>query len=128
MSAAEGVAANDSDPDGPDEVLTVTTVLAEPEHGTLTYLNEDGSIASTPNDGSFEVDEFRYDICDTDGLTVAAVDGLLLSDNDPGGNTLTVVDHAVPQHGNGSFVYLPCSGFLGMEAFGYTVKWLLANS
>ena len=58
MSAAEGVAANDSDPGGPDKVLSVTTVLAEPEHGTLTYLNEDGSIASAPNDGSFGVDEF----------------------------------------------------------------------
>ena len=79
VSAAEGVAANDSDPDGPDgpdKVLSVTTVLVEPEHRTLAYLNEDGSIASDPNDGSFGIDEFRYDICDTDGPTVAAVDGL----------------------------------------------------
>ena len=127
VSAAEGVAANDSDPDGPDEVLTVTTVLAEPEHGTLTYLNEDGSIASAPNNGSFGVDEFRYDICDTDGLTVAAVDGLLSNDDDPDGDTLTVVDHALPRHGDRSFVYLPRPGFLGTDAFGYTVECLLAT-
>ena len=58
VSAAEGVAANDSDPDGPDgpdKVLSVTTVLVEPEHRTLAYLNEDGSFASAPNDGSLEL-------------------------------------------------------------------------
>ena len=128
MSAAEEVVANNSNPDGPDKVLTVTTVLVEPEHRTLTYLNKDRSFASAPNNGFFGVNEFQYDICDTNGLTVAAVDGLLSNNNNPDGNTLTVVDHALPQHGNGSFVYLPCPGFLGMDTFGYTAEWLLENS
>ena len=55
VSAAEGVAANDSDPDGPNKVLSVTAVLAEPEHRILAYLNEDGSFASALNDGFLEL-------------------------------------------------------------------------
>ncbi|HBO46329.1 MAG TPA: hypothetical protein DD670_20865, partial [Planctomycetaceae bacterium] len=66
LTAANGVLANDSDPD--DDVLTAILV-AGPSHGTLT-LNANGSFAYTPNADYHGADSFTY----------RASDGTLQSD------------------------------------------------
>ena len=56
VTAANGVLANDSSPDG----NTLTAVLAaNPANGSVT-LNPDGSFSYTPNDGFYGTDSFTY--------------------------------------------------------------------
>ena len=62
VTAANGVLANDSTPDG----NTLTAVLdANPANGSVT-LNPDGSFSYMPNDGFFGTDTFTY--YDVNGL------------------------------------------------------------
>ncbi len=117
VTAATGVLANDTDPNG----LPLTAALAAgggPTHGALT-LNANGSFTYTPTAGYTGPDSFKYIASDSlrsgpattvsltvasntpvtradsysDGagqtLTVAAVAGVLANDTDPGGRTLT---------------------------------------
>lgn len=66
-------------------------------------------------------------------LTVAAR-GVLTNDSDPDGSTLTAVIDAQPTNGtvtlnaNGSFVYTPNSGFLGIDSFSYHANDAVTDS
>ncbi|MCB0036731.1 MAG: tandem-95 repeat protein, partial [Anaerolineales bacterium] len=56
-----------------------------------------------------------------------AAPGILANDQDPDGDMLTVTVYAYPENGefnlnlDGSFTYTPLNGFVGTDAFGYTV-------
>ncbi|MDD3739248.1 MAG: gliding motility-associated C-terminal domain-containing protein [Lentimicrobiaceae bacterium] len=52
---------NDSDPDG--DMLTVTSICANPLHGTV-VINPDNTITYTPKPGYVGNDQFCYTICD----------------------------------------------------------------
>jgi VCBS repeat-containing protein len=123
VSAASGVLANDSDPNG----LTLTAALATgPAHGALT-LNGDGSFSYTPTAGFIGADTFTYvasdsvasgaatlvtlniaaasapttapatyNAVDNQLLTVTAQNGVLSGDTDPNGLTMTA---ALAPHG-----------------------------
>lgn len=70
VGAAQGLLANDSDPDG--DPLAVEWV-SPPEHGTLVW-QPDGSLSYTPQSGFEGRDGFRYRISDgSQTSTVAAV-------------------------------------------------------
>jgi adhesin/invasin len=58
VSAADGVLANDSDPDGDPMTAAVTD---GPDRGTLTF-NPDGSFIYTPSAGFFGSDVFTYQV------------------------------------------------------------------
>ncbi len=68
VDAAQGVLANDSDPDY--EALTAILV-SPPKYGQLT-LNSDGSFSYTPNENVCETDEFTYLASDGHGGTAMA--------------------------------------------------------
>jgi hypothetical protein len=59
------------------------------------------------------------------GAIVLAWPGVLANDRDPNGDTILAVPASPPSHGlltlgaDGSFTYLPASGFLGTDAFTY---------
>ncbi len=59
---------------------------------------------------------------------VASIDYLLLNDEDEDGDTLSVVAHTTPSHGtltegaDGKLTYSPNSGYVGPDAFTYTVS------
>ncbi len=127
VSAAEGVLANDSDPD--DNPLSAVLVNST-THGTLT-LNLDGSFAYQPSSNFFGTDTFTYRasdgalfsntvtvtidvnpiddaplavddeylIEDDSPLVVTAQDGVLANDSDPDGDNLTAVLVEGPEHG-----------------------------
>jgi len=126
VSAANGVLANDTDPNG----LTLTaSVVTNPAHGSLS-LNSDGSFAYTPNTDYLGSDSFTYQ--DSDGtatsnvatvsltltntgvpaaeadsysvlhdrtLTTTAANGVLANDSDIDGDTLSAVLISGPSHG-----------------------------
>ena len=125
VSAAQGVLANDTDPDG--DSLTALD-LTNPAHGTL-VLNADGSFIYTPAAGFSGTDSFTYEASDgtldstpatvtldvvdhpptanADSYTaskgqpliVSAAQGVLANDTDPDGNSLTALDLTNPAHG-----------------------------
>ena len=68
VTAANGVLANDSDPD--DNTL-LATLVSEPSHGTLT-MNPDGSFSYQPDDGFVGADSFTYTADDPIADSVAA--------------------------------------------------------
>jgi|GEM_PF-2541958 len=116
VTAASGVLANDSDPNG--DALTAAIVTG-PTKGTLTAFNSDGSFTYTPNAGFKKgSDTFTYAASDgslatngtvtitlqnvapvtaADGysttpgvaITTTAATGVLANDTDPNGDTLT---------------------------------------
>ena len=124
-SAAQGVLANDTDPDG--DSLTALD-LTNPAHGTL-FLNADGSFAYTPAAGFSGTDSFTYDASDgtldsppatvtlvvidhppvanADSYTasegepfvVGAAQGVLANDTDPDGDPLTAIALTAPANG-----------------------------
>lgn len=127
ISAAQGVLANDLDPDG-DPFTAV--VLALPTKGSLT-LNEDGSFVYVPNANANGTDTFTYRASDgffsqpttvtitiaptpdapvavADAysgdpgltLTVTAAQGVLANDTDPDGDTLTATLISAPATGS----------------------------
>jgi VCBS repeat-containing protein len=150
---AEGVLANDSDPDGdPLEAQLVDDV----DHGILS-LHADGSFLYVPEVSFIGVDYFRYR--SFDGLAtsdevlvtitvgeevnmapVAVMDtymmrtgfslsvdapGVLANDYDVNLDTMTAQLGASTTHGsltfnsNGSFTYVPATGFIGVDQFTY---------
>jgi hypothetical protein len=150
---AEGVLANDSDPDGdPLEAQLVDGV----DHGLLS-LHADGSFVYVPEVSFTGVDYFRYR--SYDGLAtsdevlatitvgeavnvapVAVMDtyvmrtglslsvdapGVLANDYDVNLDTMTAQLGASTTHGsltfnsNGSFTYVPATGFIGVDQFTY---------
>ncbi len=131
VDAAEGVLANDTDPDG--DALAAALVTG-PLRGTLA-LNADGSFTYTPEANFFGTDSFTYLAEDSLGdsvqrtvtIVVNAVDdapaavadnyrtsvdqalsvpadaGVLVNDSDPEGSDLTAVLESGPAHGTLSF-------------------------
>lgn len=126
VDAANGVLANDSDPDGSPITAQVRT---QPRSGTLT-LNSDGSFSYTPNPGFVGTDSFTYfanDGTDTGfatvtlvvnevneapvgvaddyavtqngTLTIDAAHGVLANDSDPDGDALSATLLTGPRHG-----------------------------
>lgn len=126
INAANGVLANDTDPDG--SPLTAQ-IRSQPSSGVVT-LAADGSFTYTPNTGFVGTDSFTYfanDGSDTGyatvvltvnavnaapvgvadayaveqrgSLTVDASNGVLANDSDPDGDPLTVALVTGPQHG-----------------------------
>ncbi|HEY5106982.1 MAG TPA: Ig-like domain-containing protein [Caulobacteraceae bacterium] len=127
VTAAAGVLANDTDPNG----LALTAALAGgPAHGAVT-LNTDGSFSYTPTSGFVGKDSFTYvasdgsasgqptlvtlnvaagaptaqpdsyNAVDNQLLTVSAKNGVLANDTDPNGLPLTaqLAAHGGPTHG-----------------------------
>ena len=125
VTAATGVLANDSTPNG----TTLTAVVATgPSHGTLA-LNPDGSFTYTPAAGYVGADSFTYRATDgasqsapvtvtvnvgpgtpvavadnynaTAGgtLSIPAASGVLANDSTPNGTTLSAVVATGPSHG-----------------------------
>lgn len=130
VDAANGLLANDADPDG---TPLVASLLEGPQHGTLT-INADGSFTYVPNPGFSGTDSFTYLANDgTDQtqavvtltvndvnaapvgqadsytlerngtLVVDAANGVLANDSDADGDTLTATLLQGPQHG--TFVF-----------------------
>ena len=77
-TAANGVLANDSDPDGGN--LTATK-LTDPAHGTLAF-NSDGSFTYTPNANFNGPDSFTYQVANQTSTAIATVDLTVTSVND----------------------------------------------
>lgn len=149
INAANGVLANDTDPDGDVLAITVTTF---PAHGSLTY-GADGSFVYTPNPLFSGTDTFVYEVRDPSGaadtaivtLSVGAVNNapvayddnygasegdivtgnVLANDTDPDGDTLTAQLKTGPTVGslifnsNGTFVYTPLPNWNGTVTFTY---------
>lgn len=120
VSAANGVLANDSDPDG--DTLTICSetrvvghdILLAPENGTLT-MNRDGSFTYIPNAGFVGVDTFHYCMEDgpacVEGTVTINVTGGVGGGVPPsftangnafatGANAFTVTPNAEAQHGS----------------------------
>lgn len=104
---------------------------------TFTYAANDGTSSSSPatvtlnlsavNDVTTAVDD-TYSIPQDTALSVTAAIGVLANDIDPDGDTLTAalanaaLNGSVVLAGDGSFVYTPNPGFVGTDAFSYTVN------
>ena len=129
VTAASGVLANDTDPNGLPLTATVAPGFG-PKHGTLT-LNKDGSFTYTPNAGFAGTDSFdyiasdalesgqptlvtltvtavppvtrpdTYDAIANQTLTVDAAHGVLANDTDPNGFKLTaaLAPGGAPEYG-----------------------------
>lgn len=126
VDAANGLLANDTDPDG---TPLVASLLEGPQHGTLT-INADGSFSYVPNPGFSGTDSFTYLANDGADQTQAVVtltvndvnaapvgqadsytlerngtlvvdvaNGVLANDSDPDGDTLSATLLQSPQHG-----------------------------
>ncbi|HXV00385.1 MAG TPA: Ig-like domain-containing protein, partial [Caulobacteraceae bacterium] len=125
VTAANGVLANDTDPNG---LGLTAAVVTGPAHGTLT-LNADGSFTYTPTLGFAGKDAFTYAASDSlassppvtvtlnvaaspptgaadaykdaagHALTVTAANGVLANDADPNGLALTAAVVTGPAHG-----------------------------
>ncbi|MDA0751330.1 MAG: tandem-95 repeat protein [Verrucomicrobia bacterium] len=66
---APGVLVNDSDPDG--DGISVSGLLVQPSGGEAT-INSDGSLIYTPNGDFHGLDQFVYELIDTNGGTSSA--------------------------------------------------------
>ena len=144
--------ANDDDADG--DVLRISDYTA-PNRGEV-VLNADRTFTYYPASGFIGDDAFRYTIADGRGgtaegevaLTVQAPNAppvavsddatieqntavrldLLANDSDPDGDSLVIVDIAVPAngsvavHGDQTVTYTPHPDFLGTDEFAYTVS------
>ncbi len=80
VAAAQGVIANDSDPDGTIPTATVATNTA---HGTLT-LNANGSFTYIPTTGYLGTDSFTYTL--TDGVLTSAAITVTITVSESGDN------------------------------------------
>eukprot|EP01102_Stenamoeba_stenopodia_P004705 TRINITY_DN1502_c0_g1_i1.p1 TRINITY_DN1502_c0_g1~~TRINITY_DN1502_c0_g1_i1.p1 ORF type:complete len:1140 (-),score=257.47 TRINITY_DN1502_c0_g1_i1:215-3610(-) len=158
LDPAQGVLANDYDPDEGD-VITAKISKA-PTHGTV-QLNPNGTFIYTPNLNFNGYDSFsyvandgvldsqpalvrinvtavndppvpkkdHYTVVSGQVLVVDAAHGLLKNDTDPvEKQNLTVVNWTKPKNGtvdvkqNGSFIYHPKEGFIGLDRFDYVVR------
>jgi hypothetical protein len=151
VTAANGVLANDSDPNG---ATLTASLLSAPSYGSVT-LNGDGSFSYTPNSNFMGSDSFTYEAYNgtaysspatvtlTDGpvalaqsysinhdtpLTVDSTVGLLTGAYDADGDSLTASlatgpsDGMVMVNSDGSFTYTPNTHFVGTDSFTYTVS------
>jgi VCBS repeat-containing protein len=149
---APGVLGNDDDVDG--DTITAEKV-SDPAHGTLDF-NSDGSFTYTPVDEYEGDDTFTYKAYDgllysniaTVTITVSSTNeppnvtddiitvpfestnnqiDVLANDEDPDGDSLTIIDVTAPSHGttstDGDYVYYtPSIGYSGADIFTYTIS------
>lgn len=110
---------------------------------TFTYIIDDGALSSSEatvtisispvNDVPTAVDE-SYDATEETSLGVAIIDGVLANDTDVDGDTLSaalvtdVANGTLTLNNDGSFTYLPNTGFSGPDTFTYTVTDGVATS
>jgi uncharacterized delta-60 repeat protein len=146
-TAAGGVLANDTSPDG----LPLTAVLdTAPTLGAFT-LNPDGSFTYTRDPAAAGPDSFTYHVADGTGSStvatvrlntapaggadtfttaedtplVVAAPGVLANDTDPDGDPLTAYYGTTPAHGTlgwfgtGAFTYTPAANWYGTDTFTY---------
>ena len=163
-AAAHGVLAGSSDPNGLGLTAALAQNGA-PAHGTV-VLNADGSFTYTPTLGFAGTDSFTYVASDSlsnsgsttvtinvaarslatqaasydahagHSLTIDATHGVLTSDSDPNGLTMTaaLASNGGPQHGtltlnaDGSFIYTPMLGYAGTDSFTYVASDSLTSS
>jgi Ca2+-binding RTX toxin-like protein len=107
-------------------------------HGTdsFTYTVSDGVDTASArvtvtvdavNDLPVAADD-TYTAVEDNGLEVAAVDGLLANDGDVDGDVLAAAVEDAPAHAavtvhdDGSFTYVPASGYIGLDSFTYRVR------
>ena len=76
---------NDTSAPDPAEVLTVTSVTATAEGGSVQIVNSGSQLVYSPPAGFSGEDTFSYTITDEDGLTDDAIVTLSISDYLPGG-------------------------------------------
>jgi len=86
-SAGDGLDVLDNDTSAPDpaEVLSVTSVTATAEGGTVQIVSSGSRLVYSPPAGFAGEDSFTYTITDEDGLTDDAVVTLSITDYLPGG-------------------------------------------
>ena len=152
VSAAQGVLANDADPNG--DVLQASLVT-RPANGTVA-MNPDGSFIYVPDADFVGSDSFTYQATDgravsseaTVAVTVSAVPDPpvavddtastsedvavvitpMANDTDADGDPLLVLDASAPAHGgvvvnaDNSITYTPAADFAGEDVFTYTVS------
>ena len=152
IDSANGVLANDSDPDG--DPFTAQLV-ADVSNGSL-LLNSDGSFNYTPDPDFFGSDSFTYKandgIADSGAATVtitvdpvndppvanddssitsentAVLIDVLDNDASVDGDPLSITGTTNPtngsiiDHGDGTVTYTPDPGFIGNDSFTYTIK------
>jgi VCBS repeat-containing protein len=131
QSVNGNVSTNDTDPDG--DALTFS-VLANVEHGTLTF-NANGTFTFTPDDLYVGNDQFTYAACDPNGICDNAVVTLNITSNneapvamddeyitlEEGEFTANVGDNDTDENMIGwtfSIVNMPAHGSLTMQANG----------
>ncbi|GIE90412.1 Ig-like domain-containing protein [Actinoplanes regularis] len=144
------VLAGATDPN-PADVLRVTGA-SDPAHG-LVVRNPDGTLTYTPDAGWSGTDGFTYTLDDGQGGTdtgrvtivvanapptarddavtlpsgVASTIDVLLNDDDPNGDPLTVTIGTPPSHGTatvsaGRVTYRPAAGYTGADSLHYTIS------
>ena len=124
--------------------------ISQPLNGTLSF-NPDGTYVFTPNAGFVGTETFAYRITDPIGRTAIAVESIRvappslvavndvyttpinvpLNGNAAAGDTFapgsTFLQVSMPMHGSivfnadGSYVYTPAPGFVGVDMFAYAV-------
>ncbi|SMX28073.1 Bifunctional hemolysin/adenylate cyclase precursor [Pelagimonas phthalicica] len=93
------VRGNDTDPDGDDTALTITSV-DDPTNGTATIDPVDGTIIYTPDPGFTGTETFDYTVTDPDGATdTATVTVTVTPDGDENDPPVAVDDTAVTEEG-----------------------------
>jgi VCBS repeat-containing protein len=152
VTAASGLLANDTDPDGDALSLGVTAL---PAHGTLSVA-PDGGFTYAPAAGYVGPDTFSYAVSDNDkqasasvsitvgnqppvagndafsvtaGTTLTTSSGALLAnDHDADGDSLAAALAVPPAHGTasvtsgGRLTYQPAAGFTGSDTLQYSVS------
>jgi predicted outer membrane repeat protein len=105
-----------TDLDGRERIFNDTVDMGTYEYFTVTHATDDAYATSR-----------------NQALSIPAP-GVLANDTVPVGRTLTAIRVADPVHGtlslnnNGSFLYMPSSGFLGTDSFTYTANDGTVNS
>ncbi|MBD3223215.1 MAG: tandem-95 repeat protein [Caldithrix sp.] len=141
------VLANDSDVE--NEPLSITTVFS-PEHGSV--INNTDNITYTPDSDYHGWDYFEYEVSDTSDnkdtalVTIAVNDApmanndtttteedtsvdiaVLINDNDPNDDSLSIHSVLAAEHGSTSFTdsiitYTPDVNFNGADSFRYVIQ------
>jgi VCBS repeat-containing protein len=151
VSAANGVLANDSDPDGDSLTVTQSGALGINSDGSFTYSPapnfngqetfsytvSDGNggtatatvtINVTPGNDAPTAASDAYTVAEDSTLSVSAANGVLANDSDLDGDSLTAAVQSNVQHGqltlsgDGSFTYSPAPNFNGQDSFTYTAS------
>jgi VCBS repeat-containing protein len=101
---------------------------------SFSYLLSDGALTDTAtislevtDTAPIAVDD-SYTVHHSQTLTVSPVAGALANDSDADGDGLSAALDSAPQHGtlsfnsNGSFVYTPDAGYVGLDSFSYLLS------